>query len=92
MAAQQPPFAGNTPENGRLLGTSWHTSSGSAPSPQRHLCGGEITVMLVEREKNMKLGLLFIVMDLLTVLVYPFVFVYDKLRQLIKLDPLQKYL
>jgi hypothetical protein len=43
-------------------------------------------------ERNMKLRLLFIVMDLLTVLAYPVVFVYDKLRQFIKLDLLQKYL
>jgi len=33
----------------------------------------------------MKLNLLFIVMDLLTILAYPFVFVYDKLRQFSKL-------
>ena len=33
----------------------------------------------------MKLKLLFIVMDLLTILAYPIVFVYDKLRQFSKL-------
>jgi hypothetical protein len=33
----------------------------------------------------MKLNLIFIVMDLLTILVYPFVFVYYKLSQLSKL-------
>jgi NADH:ubiquinone oxidoreductase subunit 3 (subunit A) len=32
-------------------------------------------------EKTMKLSLLFIVMDLLTLLAYPIVFVYGKLRQ-----------
>jgi NADH:ubiquinone oxidoreductase subunit 3 (subunit A) len=32
----------------------------------------------------MKLNLLFIVMDLLTLLAYPVVFVYSKLRQLSK--------
>ena len=32
----------------------------------------------------MKLNLLFIVMDLLTILAYPFVFVYGKLRQFSK--------
>ena len=32
-------------------------------------------------EKTMKLGLLFIVMDLLTLLAYPIVFVYGKLLQ-----------
>ena len=34
----------------------------------------------------MKLNLIFIVMDLLTILVYPFVFVYYKLRQFSKLQ------
>lgn len=33
----------------------------------------------------MKLNLIFIVMDLLTILAYPIVFVYDKLRQSSKL-------
>jgi NADH:ubiquinone oxidoreductase subunit 3 (subunit A) len=33
----------------------------------------------------MKLNLLFIVMDLLTILAYPIVFVYGKLRQFSKL-------
>jgi hypothetical protein len=33
----------------------------------------------------MKLNLLFIVMDLLTILVYPFVFIYGKLRRVPKL-------
>jgi NADH:ubiquinone oxidoreductase subunit 3 (subunit A) len=33
----------------------------------------------------MKLNLLFIVMDLLTILVYPIVFVHGKLRQLSKI-------
>ena len=33
----------------------------------------------------MKLNLLFIVMDLLTLLAYPFVFIYGKLRQFSKL-------
>ena len=32
----------------------------------------------------MKLNLLFIVMDLLTILVYPFVFLYGVLRQFLK--------
>ena len=32
----------------------------------------------------MKLNLIFIVMDLLTILAYPFVFVYGKLRQFSK--------
>lgn len=32
----------------------------------------------------MKLNLLFIVMDVLTLLVYPFVFVHSKLRELFK--------
>jgi hypothetical protein len=32
----------------------------------------------------MKLNLLFIVMDLLTILVYPFVFMHGKLRQFSK--------
>jgi hypothetical protein len=35
-------------------------------------------------EKTMKLNLLFIVMDLLTLLAYPIVFVYGKLRQFSK--------
>ena len=35
-------------------------------------------------EKTMKLSLLFIVMDLLTLLAYPIVFVYGKLRQFSK--------
>jgi hypothetical protein len=33
----------------------------------------------------MKLNLFFIVMDLLTILAYPIVFLYDKLRQFAKL-------
>ena len=32
----------------------------------------------------MKLNFLFIVMDLLTLLAYPIIFVYDKLRQISK--------
>ena len=35
-------------------------------------------------EKTMKLNLLFIVMDLLTLLAYPIVFVHGKLRQVSK--------
>jgi hypothetical protein len=35
-------------------------------------------------EKTLKLNLLFIVMDLLTVLAYPIVFVHNKLRQFSK--------
>lgn len=35
-------------------------------------------------EKTMKLSLLFIVMDLLTLLAYPIVFVHNKLRQFSK--------
>jgi hypothetical protein len=35
-------------------------------------------------EKTMKLGLLFIVMDLLTLLAYPIVFMHGKLRQFSK--------
>ena len=35
-------------------------------------------------EKTMKLSLLFIVMDLLTLLAYPIVFVHGKLRQFSK--------
>ncbi len=33
----------------------------------------------------MKLNVIFIVMDLLTILAYPFVFVYYKLRKFLKL-------
>jgi len=36
-------------------------------------------------EKTMRLNLLFIVMDLFTLLAYPIVFVYGKLRRLSKL-------
>ena len=36
-------------------------------------------------EMTMKLKLLFIVMDLLTILAYPIVFVYDKLRRFSKI-------
>jgi NADH:ubiquinone oxidoreductase subunit 3 (subunit A) len=35
-------------------------------------------------EKTLKLGLLFIVMDLLTLLAYPIVFVHGKIRQFSK--------
>ena len=35
-------------------------------------------------EKSLKLNLLFVVMDLLTLLAYPIVFVHGKLRQFVK--------
>ena len=44
-----------------------------------------IVFKIYRGEIPMKLNLLFIVMDLLTILAYPFVFVYDKLRQFSKL-------
>jgi hypothetical protein len=37
-------------------------------------------------EKNMKLNLLFILMDLLTVLAYPVVFMHGKLHKFSKLE------
>jgi hypothetical protein len=43
-----------------------------------------IVIKVYRGETTMKLNLLFIVMDLLTLLAYPIVFVHGKLRQLSK--------
>jgi hypothetical protein len=39
---------------------------------------------MLRGEMKMKLNLLFLAMDLLTILAYPFVFLHGKLRQILK--------
>jgi len=41
--------------------------------------------MCCQGKKMMKLNLLFIVMDLFTLMIYPVVFVYNKLRRSVKI-------
>jgi hypothetical protein len=41
----------------------------------------------ITEEISMKLNLIFIVMDFLTLLAYPFIFVYEKIRWFLKLKP-----